>query len=90
MARSRPKRTQRAPSYTPRPAATAKDRIAWRICGFAAGAEVGCACLQSGHGHCEAVGRVAETVFTWAKDDLAAQSAPPLNRSETDGGRGAP
>lgn len=52
------------------PAASAKDRIAWRICAFAAGAEQGCACKKRGNGHCEAVGKVTESVFLWARDDI--------------------
>lgn len=69
MSRHTPLRSRR-PGYLPRPGATAKDRIAWRICAFAAGATVGCACDTRGHGHCEAVGKVAETVFTWAREDI--------------------
>lgn len=67
-------RRPRRPAYSTRPEVTARDKIAWRICNFAARTDGGCACEKRGEGgHCEAVAKVAETVFTWAQDDLARQ-----------------
>lgn len=76
MKRPPPTRAPHRPAYSSRPQASAKDRIAWRICAFAAGHDSGCLCAKRGHGHCEAVGKVAETVFTWARDDI--ESGPRL------------
>lgn len=80
MRGSTKKRIRRGPAFVQAPPATAKERIAWRICAFASGSENGCACHKHGHGHCEAVGRCAEAVLTWARDDLErGQTDPALS-----------